>query len=136
MRARFGSTAPNAALQTALLARHPVGLDAVASAELADRLGHVCAHRAVREIGRAHVGPPLTYAHLVIRRPPLTTRPDTIFPYTTLFLSRGLSLTVCILGRGIGERDLHRIAGWAARADECGHVSVRRPRTRRYSQPF
>src|SRR3546814_3040428 len=50
MRARFGSTAPNAALQPALLARHPVGLDAVADAELADRLGQVVAHRAVREV--------------------------------------------------------------------------------------
>src|SRR3546814_1446107 len=50
MRARFGATAPNAALQPALLARHPVGLDAVADAELADRLGQVVAHRAVREV--------------------------------------------------------------------------------------
>src|SRR3546814_16535216 len=50
MRSRFGSTAPNAALQPALLARHPLGLDAVADAELADRLGQVVAHRSVREV--------------------------------------------------------------------------------------
>src|SRR5690606_18151099 len=50
MRRRSGSAPPYGTLQPALLPRQPEGLDAVADAELADRLGQVVAHRAVREV--------------------------------------------------------------------------------------
>src|SRR3546814_4989635 len=32
----------------------------------------------------------LVFFFLIIRRPPRSTRPDTLFPYTTLFRSRGV----------------------------------------------
>src|SRR5690606_13345071 len=44
------SAAAPAPSEPALLARQAVGLDAVAHAELADRLGQVVAHRAVGEV--------------------------------------------------------------------------------------
>src|SRR3546814_17554060 len=37
---------------------------------------------------------------LILRRPPISTRTDTLFPYTTLFRSAALTLTVV---RSIGE---------------------------------
>src|SRR3546814_4407673 len=45
----------------------------------------------------------------MIRRPPRSTRTDTLFPYTTLFRSRSLALgafehgALCILGRPVAE---------------------------------
>src|SRR3546814_13516803 len=49
---------------------------------------------------------------LMIRRPPRSTRTDTLFPYTTLFRSGPLNAYI----------DLHRHA--AVRADLLGHTGV------------
>src|SRR3546814_10493146 len=42
----------------------------------------------------------------MLRRPPVSTRPDTLFPYTTLFRSRGLAATAAHAGlqRGASGR--------------------------------
>src|SRR3546814_18540711 len=41
---------------------------------------------------------------LMIRRPPRSTRTDTLFPYTTLFRSPGIAGAVILgLGRALGE---------------------------------
>src|SRR3546814_6300455 len=42
------------------------------------------------------------FLFLMIRRPPRSTRTDTLFPYTTLFRSRGEDL----LGAGRGQRGI------------------------------
>src|SRR3546814_2295788 len=68
----------------------------------------------------------------MIRRPPRSTRTDTLFPYTTLFRSRhqvhgGLDG----VGAGAGPRDVHRMS---AHLDleplhahrRAGHVAARR----------
>src|SRR3546814_18417661 len=49
----------------------------------------------------------------MIRRPPRSTRTDTLFPYTTLFLSRGHAAT-----RGLGELRGRRADDDAPRADD------------------
>src|SRR3546814_11215746 len=41
----------------------------------------------------------------MIRRPPSSTRPDTLFPYTTLFRSRGVD----VVERRIGEARQQRV---------------------------
>src|SRR3546814_15670612 len=62
----------------------------------------------------------------MIRRPPRSTRTDTLFPYTTLFRSRGLAdrrRDVVAAGREIGDRrDAHAaVLQQAARVgDEAG----------------
>src|SRR3546814_18417183 len=45
---------------------------------------------------------------LMIRRPPRSTRTDTLFPYTTLFRSEGCDARIC--------------RGWLAQAIICGAV--------------
>src|SRR3546814_18671117 len=42
---------------------------------------------------------------LMIRRPPRSTRTDTLCPYTTLFRSMLLPQVECLLGRKLGEDD-------------------------------
>src|SRR3546814_12743704 len=66
---------------------------------------------------------------LMIRRPPRSTRTDTLFPYTTLFRSLNVSITVAADGRretgsfGIGGRYLYdRLMGedvWNRAIDEA-----------------
>src|SRR3546814_2261130 len=51
---------------------------------------------------------------LMIRRPPRSTRTDTLFPYTTLFRSVGLTVTPCIERVRRLERD-GIITGYHAR---------------------
>src|SRR3546814_1769606 len=46
----------------------------------------------------------------MIRRPPISTRTDTLFPYTTLFRSLGQALEVEILQRVERIRQQHRAA--------------------------
>src|SRR3546814_3820241 len=55
---------------------------------------------------------------LMIRRPPRSTRTDTLFPYTTLFRS------VPVGDRG--ERVRHRPGERADRRQGCDHLAVRR----------
>src|SRR3546814_11537369 len=45
----------------------------------------------------------------MIRRPPRSTRTDTLFPYTTLFRSAGDADLVRARGRGDGEHLQHRV---------------------------
>src|SRR3546814_17002381 len=45
---------------------------------------------------------------LMIRRPPRSTRTDTLFPYTTLFRSRGPSLRIGSIGREQGAEAVLR----------------------------
>src|SRR3546814_15108144 len=64
---------------------------------------------------------------LMIRRPPRSTRTDTLFPYTTLF--RSLILGVGAVGRGKAVRRLPRllpagVGGEGAKARFAGHSSV------------
>src|SRR3546814_20381946 len=54
----------------------------------------------------------------MIRRPPITTRSDTLFPYTTLFRSGGLVL-LCRLGEIFDE---HHSLGLVGRRVHVGHV--------------
>src|SRR3546814_2208171 len=53
----------------------------------------------------------LLFFFLMIRRPPRSTRTDTLFPYTTLFRSRGYGLERGLLGRQ--RSDLARRPGAA-----------------------
>src|SRR3546814_7055744 len=46
---------------------------------------------------------------LMIRRPPRSTRTDTLFPYTTLFRSNGVCPAVAVADR-VAERHAHRVA--------------------------
>src|SRR3546814_9769795 len=54
----------------------------------------------------------------MIRRPPRSTRTDTLFPYTTLFRSRA--------GLSLGERLLHRARGPVSPALEIGNHVLNR----------
>src|SRR3546814_15858414 len=52
---------------------------------------------------------------LMIRRPPRSTRTDTLFPYTTLFRSDIGSCQVCMLGRrGYGLGVVPPTEGWGS----------------------
>src|SRR3546814_17442016 len=44
----------------------------------------------------------LSFVFLMIRRPPRSTRTDTLFPYTTLFRSLGIGRFGAILGAWMG----------------------------------
>src|SRR3546814_13634306 len=52
---------------------------------------------------------------LMIRLPPISTRTDTLFPYTTLFRSRGFStatdLADYLVNKGLPFRDAHHVVG-------------------------
>src|SRR3546814_4935967 len=78
----------------------------------------------------------------MIRRPPRSTRTDTLFPYTTLFRSAGLgdAGAVARMARLRGGRDLHRRRGdhparrdlaTAARRADGRAVRNRHPRRER-----
>src|SRR3546814_2294087 len=62
----------------------------------------------------------LVFFFLMIRRPPRSTRTDTLFPYTTLFRSTRRRMATDALGRGGGAGA--RARAWAARA---GHPAGR-----------
>src|SRR3546814_14578565 len=66
---------------------------------------------------------------LMLRRPPSSTRPDTLFPYTTLFRSREAP---CRPRRDAPRRGALRVGGAAV----AGRRSLRgRPRARRHRLP-
>src|SRR3546814_19521088 len=79
----------------------------------------------------------LCFFFLMIRRPPRSTRTDTLFPYTTLFRSRQRDLCEgCAMGRGavapvpaagVGDRRRAHLARRARR----GAISDRAGRTAR-----
>src|SRR3546814_10026754 len=52
----------------------------------------------------------------MIRRPPRSTRTDTLFPYTTLFRSHGVFLASCGTGvlrsRRVAEQEAGESLGW------------------------
>src|SRR3546814_13397503 len=56
----------------------------------------------------------------MIRRPPRSTRTDTLFPYTTLFRSH--PATARFAGCGAGPRHAHPGAAGGARAERVGRV--------------
>src|SRR3546814_19158361 len=64
------------------------------------------------------------FVFLMIRRPPRSTRTDTLFPYTTLFRSGGENVAAEIdhqhgeRGRDRGEIDRHHDRGVAAERSE------------------
>src|SRR3546814_7937544 len=58
----------------------------------------------------------------MIRRPPRSTRTDTLFPYTTLFRSSGQSGSGCSSIRRIGQAD-ERAASVRKRRRRRRHVS-------------
>src|SRR3546814_15675778 len=64
---------------------------------------------------RVYTGLVIVFLLLMIRRPPRSTRTDTLFPYTTLFRSGVRVGAVPLLGRG---------SGWSCRR---GRRSGRRP---------
>src|SRR3546814_10435361 len=51
----------------------------------------------------------------MIRRPPRSTRTDTLFPYTTLFRSHVFLAGLWCKSSGIGERSLHNVHGFFGR---------------------
>src|SRR3546814_7810904 len=61
---------------------------------------------------------------LMIRRPPRSTRTDTLFPYTTLFRSSGVATA---WARGAGPGDRMHIAGPSVSQglpEDCEHLLV------------
>src|SRR3546814_9016204 len=60
----------------------------------------------------------VVFFFLMIRRPPRSTRTDTLFPYTTLFRSRPVVLVVklfLLFLQAVDERGTHVLAeGWVA----------------------
>src|SRR3546814_14917395 len=63
----------------------------------------------------------IVFFFLIIRRPPRSTRTDTLFPYTTLFRS----LRPARLGRGVAARPLRlRARRLPARAGGAGRREV------------
>src|SRR3546814_19419941 len=63
----------------------------------------------------------------MIRRPPRSTRTDTLFPYTTLFRSPAIprQMPPRLIARkqvAVGERDAFGDTGGARRIDQRGHV--------------
>src|SRR3546814_7996494 len=72
----------------------------------------------------------------MLRRPPRSTRTDTLFPYTTLFRSDGASLSRRTIGRCEGDRGAASVRGSADAitqgavdhaGDRPGRCTVRRP---------
>src|SRR3546814_11565219 len=63
---------------------------------------------------------------LMIRRPPRSTRTDTLFPYTTLFRSRRASTSrTGDFGRAEGRPDTRRKRGCPSQAARRGHYRSR-----------
>src|SRR3546814_12490846 len=60
---------------------------------------------------------------LMIRRPPRSTRTDTLFPYTTLFRALHVAPLDLVAARPLGHQADHRIAGRA----ELGGARLRQP---------
>src|SRR3546814_16923083 len=58
---------------------------------------------------------------LMIRRPPRSTRTDTLFPYTTLFRSQALSAAQATLTQ---PRDAHSLHAYFLRAGDIEHPIV------------
>src|SRR3546814_9871473 len=57
----------------------------------------------------------------MIRRPPRSTRTDTLFPYTTLFRSRvGRAAEAVVAVEAAGDGHLQRIEDRHVEFDECG----------------
>src|SRR3546814_5189718 len=52
------------------------------------------------------------------RRPPRSTRPDTLFPYTTLFRSLGLKIEAV----HIRQADIDDYAAWSVRNGRCQEI--------------
>src|SRR3546814_10343710 len=68
----------------------------------------------------------------MIRRPPRSTRTDTLFPYTTLFRSCPLRLAHCQGSAADVQRARRHGDGAGARTEAVG---ARRPRRRRRARP-
>src|SRR3546814_13617699 len=69
----------------------------------------------------------LSFFFLMIRRPPRSTRTDTLFPYTTLFRSARTVLFASLLGAGVlilPSPDGARAQSPGATAVEAAQVSV------------
>src|SRR3546814_14504125 len=65
----------------------------------------------------------------MIRRPPRSTRTDTLFPYTTLFRSGQRRDAVAVFGKlELLEHRIGRAAmrGRGAESDRCGHAGIGR----------
>src|SRR3546814_4901538 len=60
---------------------------------------------------------------LMIRRPPRSTRTDTLFPYTTLFRSRGQSAVLADLQRPRGRRRRNDPRCWPAGGRSAGRCA-------------
>src|SRR3546814_1168494 len=58
----------------------------------------------------------------MIRRPPRSTRTDTLFPYTTLFRSIAKVVSVIPMGRAGTEEEVASMVAYLAR-DEAGFVT-------------
>src|SRR3546814_20220595 len=72
------------------------------------------------------------------RRPPISTRTDTLFPYTTLFRSAGRRLERLQPAAGRQHHPADGMAGLAARADAgpaCTVAATRGARTHRAARP-
>src|SRR3546814_17932423 len=64
----------------------------------------------------------------MIRRPPRSTRTDTLFPYTTLFRSPGHHIETCIAHAMEGLPKFRRFASIAAFSEGWGLYSERLPK--------
>src|SRR3546814_13889102 len=67
----------------------------------------------------------LCFFFLMIRRPPRSTRTDTLFPYTTLFRS-GVNVVFDPVGGDLFDESMRCLA-WGARICVIGFTSGRRP---------
>src|SRR3546814_9900027 len=63
----------------------------------------------------------MTFFFLMIRRPPRSTRTDTLFPYTTLFRSVEIATGGAQAGEGVGHQSIAFAAGLPVGGDE--HVT-------------
>src|SRR3546814_18033154 len=75
----------------------------------------------------------VVFFFLMIRRPPRSTRTDTLFPYTTLFRSRPVVLVVklfLLFLQAVDERGTHVLAeGWVAGLPDLSRsISTSSPR--------
>src|SRR3546814_18679584 len=68
----------------------------------------------------------LSFFFLMIRRPPISTRTDTLFPYTTLFRARAAGLWDCCAGgaRRGGSRRCRRAGRFGYGGIVRGDVSL------------
>src|SRR3546814_3420652 len=65
----------------------------------------------------------------MIRRPPRSTRTDTLFPYTTLFRSSLLYVSRCYCRRSKDDRSGGRAVGIVQRSDPSAVVNIEWSRT-------